>query len=211
VVAALALALFALYLALAFGARTVLQLRRTGSTGFKGISGRPGSAEWSGGVLFVAALGLGLAAPVLDLVGAIEPVVVLDGRVGHALGFVLYGLGLAGTLAAQWAMGRSWRVGVEESEKTEKTDLVTTGPFAVVRNLIFSAMIPGFLGLALMVPNVCALAGVLALVVAVELQVRRVEEPYLTRAHGERYLAYASRVGRFAPGVGTIRPKSDRP
>ena len=38
--AALALALFVLYIALAFGARAFLQLRRTGSTGFRGISGR---------------------------------------------------------------------------------------------------------------------------------------------------------------------------
>ncbi len=56
--AAYALALYVLYLALAFGARTVLQLRRTGSSGVKGISGRPGSAEWTGGVLFVFAFGL---------------------------------------------------------------------------------------------------------------------------------------------------------
>ena len=66
--AALTLALFVLYLALAFGARTILQLRRTGSTGFKGVSGRLGSAEWLGGVLFAVALGLGLAAPVLALI-----------------------------------------------------------------------------------------------------------------------------------------------
>jgi protein-S-isoprenylcysteine O-methyltransferase Ste14 len=206
--AGLALALLAVYVALAFGARTALQLRRTGSTGFKGVSGRPGSAEWAGGVLFVLALGLGLAAPVLDLAGAVDPVGFLDGRVGHALGFVLYALGLAGTLVAQGSVGRSWRIGVDRSEKT---DLVTAGPFAVVRNPIFSAMIPAFLGLALMVPNVCAIAGVLALVAAVELQVRCVEEPYLTRVHGERYLAYASRVGRFAPGAGKLRPRGDRP
>lgn len=85
------MALFVLYFALAFGARTVLQLRRTGSIGFKGVSGRPGSAEWMGGVMFIAALVLGLAAPVLDLVGAIEPFGPFDTRVGHALGFVLYG------------------------------------------------------------------------------------------------------------------------
>ena len=202
--AGIALALLAGYVALAFGARTALQLRRTGSTGFKGVSGRPGSAEWAGGVLFVFALGLGVAAPVLDLAGAIDPVGFLDGRLGHALGFVLYALGLAGTLVAQGSMGRSWRIGVDRSEKT---DLVTTGPFAVVRNPIFSAMIPTFLGLALMVPNVCALAGVLALVAAVELQVRYVEELHLRRTHGERYAAYASKVGRFAPGVGTLRPR----
>ncbi len=202
--AGIALALFALYLALAFGARTALQLRRTGSTGFRGISGRPGSAEWLGGVLFVFALGLGLAAPVLGLAGAVEPVGVLDGGVVRVLGFVLYALGLVGTLAAQGAMGASWRIGVDGSEKTE---LVTTGPFALVRNPVFSAMVPGFLGLALMVPNAVSLAGVLALVAAVELQVRCVEEPHLRRTHGERYAAYASKVGRFAPGVGTLRPR----
>ena len=43
-----ALALCVLYLALAFGGRTLLQLRATGSTGFKGIGGRPGSPEWLG-------------------------------------------------------------------------------------------------------------------------------------------------------------------
>jgi hypothetical protein len=42
--AAYALALYVLYPALAFGARTVLRLRRTGSSGLKGISGRPGFA-----------------------------------------------------------------------------------------------------------------------------------------------------------------------
>ncbi len=49
----LALALFVLYTSLAFGGRTLLHRLRTGSTGFKDISGRPGSLEWVGGVLFV--------------------------------------------------------------------------------------------------------------------------------------------------------------
>jgi len=44
-----------------------------------------------------------------------------------------------------------------------------------------------------------------ALVVAVEVQVRLVEEPYLTKTHGERYLRYASRVGRFVPGAGLLQ------
>lgn len=201
-----ALGLFALYLALAFGARIVLQLRRTGSSGVKGISGRPGSAEWAGGALFVLAFGLGLAAPVLDLPGVIEPVAFLGGLIFRVLGFAMFALGLAGTLIAQLAMGDSWRIGVDESERTE---LVTSGPFAVVRNPIFAAMIPTFLGLALLVPNVAALAAFLALVAALELQVRFVEEPYLIRTHGERYLAYASRVGRFMPGIGKLKARSE--
>jgi hypothetical protein len=55
---------------------------------------------------------------------------------------------------------------------------VTSGAFNVVRNPIFSAMLVTAIGLALMVPNLIALAGVIALVVALELQVRGAEEPY---------------------------------
>jgi protein-S-isoprenylcysteine O-methyltransferase Ste14 len=199
----LALAAYALYMALAFGLRTVVQLRRTGSSGFEGVSGRPGSAEWWAGVLFVVAILVGLAAPVLALTDVVEPIAGLDAGAVHALGLVLFAAGLAGTLAAQVAMGESWRIGVDAAETTE---LVTDGPFAIVRNPIFAAMLPASAGLALMVPSVVALAGLGALLVALELQVRVVEEPYLLRVHGAGYAGYAARVGRFVPGVGRLAP-----
>ena len=60
-----ALGLYLVGLGLAFGVRTWAHWRRTGSTGFRGISGRPGSLPWWGGVLFPAAVVTGLAAPVL--------------------------------------------------------------------------------------------------------------------------------------------------
>lgn len=193
--------LYALYLALAFGGRALLQVRTTGSTGFVGIKGRWGSVEWLGGVLFAAASVLLLAAPLLDLAGVLAPIAVIDGPLEHALGFVLFSAGLVGTLLAQVWMGASWRVGVDEEETTE---LVVGGPFALVRNSIFSPMVPAIMGLALLVPNAVAIAGVAALVSALELQVRFVEEPYLLRAHGTRYEEYASRVGRFVPGIGRL-------
>ena len=58
--------------------------------------------------------------------------------------------------------------------------------------------------MALMVPNVIALLGVVLLTVALELQVRVVEEPYLLRVHEQAYAAYAARTGRFVPGVGRL-------
>jgi protein-S-isoprenylcysteine O-methyltransferase Ste14 len=198
---ALALGAYAVYMALAFGLRTAIQLRRTGGSGFEGVSGRPGSAEWWAGVLFVVAIAVGIAAPVLALVDVVEPIGALDNGVVHVAGIALFGVGLAGTLAAQVAMGDSWRIGVDEQATTE---LVTSGPFAFVRNPIFAAMLPASAGLALMVPSVVAFGGLAALIVALELQVRVVEEPYLLRVHGDRYARYAARVGRFAPGVGRI-------
>ena len=199
---ALAIALYLVYLALAFGLRTWLQVRRTGSSGFVGLRGRPGSVEWLGGVLFALALVLGFAAPFLDLAGVSEPVDALDEAAVQIAGAVLAVAGIALTLYAQIAMGASWRIGVDESERTE---LVTSGPFAVVRNPIFAAMLPTSLGLVLLVPNVVALVGFACLVLALELQTRAVEEPYLLRTHGREYAEYAARVGRFVPGVGRLR------
>ncbi|HEX2095769.1 MAG TPA: isoprenylcysteine carboxylmethyltransferase family protein [Solirubrobacterales bacterium] len=200
--AAVALILYGVYLLLAFGLRTLIQLRRTGSSGFHGVGGRPGSAEWLAGVGFTLALLLGVAAPLLALLDVVEPIAALDGTVAHAVGVALAVAGIAATFSAQVSMGASWRIGVDPQERTR---LVTTGPFAFVRNPIFSAMLPTALGLTLLVPSWVAAAGLLGLAIALELQVRVVEEPYLLRAHGQSYASYAARVGRFVPGVGRLQ------
>lgn len=197
-----ALAIYLVYLALAFGLRTVIQIRRTGSGGFNGVGGRPGSAEWVAGVGFAVAIALGLAAPILTLTGLLDPIGALDEPAVNWAGLVLAVAGVGLTLYAQVAMGESWRIGVDPEERTA---LVTSGPFALVRNPIFSAMIPTGLGLALMVPNVAALVAFGGLILALELQVRVVEEPYLASVHGAGFREYAARVGRFVPGVGRLR------
>ncbi len=201
----LALATLALYLALAFGWRSWIQWRRTGSTGFRGISGSVGSAEWTGGLLFVVALVVAPLAATADLLRWLPRFAALDGAWMRGVGILLALLGTAGTLWSQLAMGTSWRIGVDEHERTE---LVAAGPFRWVRNPIFTSMTCGLAGIALLTPNLLALMACIALILALQLQVRWVEEPYLTRAHGEAYLAYARRTGRFLPffGLGKDRP-----
>jgi protein-S-isoprenylcysteine O-methyltransferase Ste14 len=200
-VAGLALALYLVYLALAFGLRAWLQWRRSGDHGFR-FGGFAGSgAERAGALLFVVALVLGLAAPVLELLGALAAFEALRAPV---LGTLLAGAGIAGTLHAQLAMGSSWRVGVDPNERTA---LRTDGPFRLVRNPIFSWMILTAAGLALLVPNAASLVGLVALVVGIEIQVRLVEEPYLLRTHGADFARWAARTGRFVPGVGRLAPR----
>ena len=196
-----ALGAYVVFMLLAFGLRAVVHRKRTGSAGFNGMRGRPGSAEWWAGASFVVAVVAGLAAPALQLSGVVSPVV--DGWVLPAAGVVVTVAGIVATLWAQGAMGESWRVGVDPDETT---GLVTGGPFAVVRNPVFSAMTIAAAGLTLLAPNVVAIGAVVVLAVAIELQVRVVEEPYLTRVHGAAYLAYASRVGRLVPGLGRLVP-----
>jgi protein-S-isoprenylcysteine O-methyltransferase Ste14 len=197
-----ALALWSLFGALALMGRGLLQVRLTGSFGIVGIARAQGWPERFGGVLFVSALLLGITAPILDLTGIVSPIAALDVTAVHVVGLCLFALGFGGTLYAQLAMGASWRIGVDPSERTA---LVTSGPFGLVRNPIYSAMLPTLAGLALLSPSMVALLAFALLVVALEIQVRAVEEPYLVRAHGRDYASYAARVGRFVPGIGRIR------
>jgi len=60
-------------------------------------------------------------------------------------------------------------------------------------------------GIALLTPNFVTIAGLILAVSALELQVRRVEEPYLLGKHGAAYRSYTARVGRFLPGIGLLR------
>lgn len=194
----LALALFAIYVLVGFGIRTLVQIRRTGDSGFRGLSGSAGTAEWWAGVLFAAALVTGVLGPAAGLLGLPELQALDQGWVA-ATGVVFAALGIAGTFLTQLAIGESWRIGVDQSEQT---DLVTSGPFGLVRNPIFTAMLVTGAGITLVVPNLMAVAGWVLLLVAIELQVRVVEEPYLRRHHGDPYRRYLTSVGRFVPAIG---------
>ena len=91
-----------------------IQLRRTGSTGLKGISGSPGSTEWFAGIGFALAIAVGVAAPVLDPRRASSTRSRRSTR--DALNYAGVALALVGvflTFTAQMAMGDSWRVGVD--------------------------------------------------------------------------------------------------
>ena len=202
IAADIALVLFAVFGVLGFGWRSWLQYRRTGSTGFRGTSGRIGSTEWIAGVGFVVALTVAVSAPILQRTNVIQPISILTTAWIQVAGITVAVIGIAATVYAQLEMGDSWRIGVDEQETTT---LVHTGVFGRVRNPIYTAMFTFGLGIALLTPNLVACVGFVLLVSTIELQVRRVEEPYLLRRHGDAYRAYTASVGRFIPGVGLIR------
>ena len=197
-----ALALFGVFAALGFGWRSWEQRRRTGSTGFRGVSGRLGSAEWFAGSGFVAAPAVAVLASILQLLDVAAPVAVLHAPWIQIGGIAVAIVGIFATVYAQLDMGDSWRIGVDPGETTT---LVRTGVFGWVRNPIFTAMITFGFGIALVTPNPVALAGFLLLVATIELQVRIIEEPYLLTVHGDDYRSYLTNVGRFMPGVGVSR------
>ena len=199
--AVLALVMYLVMFLVVFVLRTLIQMRMTGDSGLRaGVLGSaPGSVEWAAGWLLLLALVAGLAAPIAEIAG-LDPLV--DIGWVRVAGAAIAAAGIALTFLAQTNMGSEWRIGIDT---TERTGLVTDGAFGLVRNPIFTAMIVAATGLALMVTNPIAIAGTVGLIVAIELQVRFVEEPHLVRLHGDDYEAYTNAVGRFVPGVGRGR------
>jgi protein-S-isoprenylcysteine O-methyltransferase Ste14 len=194
----LALILTIAGLVYALGVRSFLAWRATGDHGLRTATGPAGSASWWAKYLFIASVVLVIAGPVIALTTPkllIRPVPITLSAIGIALAVA----GIAAVAAAQNGMGSSWRVGVDVSETT---GLVTGGLFTLARNPIFTAMTAFAAGVALVVPSAVSVLAVAALVLAIQVQVRFVEEPYLTAVHGDAYRRYAAQTGRFLPGIG---------
>jgi protein-S-isoprenylcysteine O-methyltransferase Ste14 len=205
--AVIALAFYLAFGAFALGGRLWVQWSRTGSTGYRGISRRLGLLGLAGGISFIVAMVGGLAAPLLQVLRVVTPLRSLDYAWLHTAGVALAACGLVATVYAQLDMGDAWRVGIDT---TESTALIRTRTFGVVRNPIFSAMVVFTLGQTLLAPNPVAIAVFVIFVVAVEVSVRKAEEPYLLRIHGNEYRDYMASVGRFFPGVGLRRYELER-
>lgn len=198
-----ALALYGLLIAVPFALRIAIQIHKTGSAGLNRFRGAPGSAEWWAATLFVLGVVAAPLGPILILLGVLEPISLLNTTAVHVAGIALAVAGILLIFLIQLEMGDSWRIGVDSKERTE---LVTGGFFAIVRNPIYVAFAPMAIGILLIVPTVFLFVDIAIVALSLEMQVRIIEEPYLLRLHGDAYRSYASRVGRFLPGVGLIAP-----
>jgi protein-S-isoprenylcysteine O-methyltransferase Ste14 len=196
--------LWTFYAAIAFGFRTLVQLRATGRTGWSVLRPASHPIERLAATLFASSLVASFAGA---FIAALQP----DPRwlqawalppIARAAGLALYVIGTITTFAAQLGMGRSWRIG---QDATERTELVAHGLFRVIRNPIYTAMLVTVTGLTLLCCAWLTITAFAALLIALELQVRAVEEPYLARIHGEAYARYAAKVGRFVPMLGRAR------
>jgi len=194
----LALVLQLGFLTVAFAGRTLVHRRRTGDSGFRWQ--RHDRTARVSGALFAAAVVVGTAGVTLAALSVTGLWDALEGTVMLVVGVAVFAAGCVLTLASQSAMGTSWRIGVDPNERTE---LVTDGPFGWARNPIFTGMVIAAVGLSLMAPTMLTLVALLLLVVAVEVQVRSVEETYLRTAMPD-WGAYARRVGRIVPRLGRI-------
>lgn len=163
-----------------------------------GVPGNGANRISGGGSVVV-----GVAAPVADILGLDHVAPPLSSPALRTAAVVVAAAGVVCTYAAQPAMGTAWRIGVDP---TERTGLVTSAPFAIVRNPIFTAALITFTGLAFIIPNLVTFGGLVVVYTRIQMQVRAVEEPHLLATHGQGYADCAVRGGRFLPSIGRHRP-----
>jgi len=109
------------------------------------------------------------------------------------IGWGLLMLSLVLVWIAQSHMANSWRIGIDEENKTE---LVTNGLFSISRNPIFLGIMIANVGLLLIIPNAFTLLIVSLSTISINTQIR-LEEEFLKNSHGQAYLDYLNQVRRW--------------
>jgi len=92
-------------------------------------------------------------------------------------------------------MGKSWRMGIDP---TERTALVIAGPYRYVRHPIYALSQLMMLASAAAIPSPLMIAAALLHVLLLQWEARR-EEAHLISVHGQDYRQYCTRIGRFIP------------
>jgi protein-S-isoprenylcysteine O-methyltransferase Ste14 len=121
------------------------------------------------------------------------PILFLENNVLKIIGLILIHISLLWIAIAQYQMSNSWRIGIDEKNKTE---LVTSGIFSISRNPIFLGMIISVIGIFFIIPNALSFFTAIATYFIIHIQIR-LEEMFLKGQHGEQYLAYKKNTRRL--------------
>ena len=109
------------------------------------------------------------------------------------IGWTLLILSLLLVWFAQSNMRDSWRIGIDEENKTK---LVTNGLFSFSRNPIFLGIMIANVGLFLVLPNAFTILIIALSTVSINTQIR-LEEAFLKEEFGHQYTQYQTQVNRW--------------
>ena len=110
-------------------------------------------------------------------------------------GFIIGLSGLVLCRVAQVTIGKSWRVGIDESARP---GLITIGIYNYIRNPTYTGLFILCAGVWIINPTVLFSFWILAFFLMMEFQVR-CEEEYLENQYGDVYIEYFKRTKRYIP------------
>jgi protein-S-isoprenylcysteine O-methyltransferase Ste14 len=158
------------------------------------FSTKRGHVRWSREVRIRAVIVV--LAIVLVRLGAFRGYAVHTSPWRAGVGFVLFGLGLGFAVWARLHLGRNWGTPMTQKEEPE---LVTSGPYHVVRHPIYSGILVAGVGTAVALSWLWLAAVLLAAVYFI--YAATVEERYLTEQFPDDYPAYKRSTRMLVPYV----------
>ncbi len=189
----MALTLIIVFLVFAVVLRVAMQRFRTGDFGLRAAPLNAPLIEILPGTLFVLSFASALVLITLGWVDYFSPIT----RLSNSLEWLFFALGLAGvviTVISQHQMGDSWRIGVDQ---TEATTLKTGGLYARSRNPIYFGILLFWIGLCGLFPHPLLWLCAVICWCCIEVIVRKIEEPYLRRLHGDQFDTYLENTNRY--------------
>ncbi len=177
------------------GVRMTIQRIRTGDHGLRVAKQFRSKSARLALYLQLTAIGLFVLVLLLNALNLLNPH--WDwGFTGSIFGLGTCAIGTILTMIAQFQMGSSWRIGVDDSEQTE---LITKKLFSLSRNPIYVGVLLVGIGFVVLVPHFTTMFCWLIAAMGIHLQVTRVEEPHLHRVFGDAYSDYRENVNRYFP------------
>ena len=188
-----------LFVCLCVLGRIFLQYRLTGNHGIRPAGKQSSPLQIAASILLVLSALLILFYAIGQTTGyltvSFEP-----GYFQLFAGYLFYVVGLGLVITAQHQMGAAWRIGVDPNEETQ---FIRTGLFQYIRNPIYTGLFVGGIGLLLTSPSLFLGIGLLVGYVAIELFVRKIEEPYLLKQFGAEYQSWYRSTPRYFPRLRT--------
>lgn len=189
----MALILIILFLVLVVFFRMATQWFRTGDFGLRAASLDAPLIEILPGIVFVLSFASALVLITLGKFGYIAAMT----RFPDFVEWIFFALGLIGiviTVISQHQMGDSWRIGVDQ---TETTTLKIHGFYARSRNPIYFGILLFWVGLSVTFPHPLLWLCAVVCWCCIEVIVRKIEEPYLQRLHGDQFDTYMKNTNRY--------------
>ncbi|HVM50131.1 MAG TPA: isoprenylcysteine carboxylmethyltransferase family protein [Candidatus Acidoferrum sp.] len=195
-----------------YWAGVVVQARRVRRHTGKSTNTRPRNTKerllWAGWFCVVVCW---LALPFLSMVKPALPGVAvlanLAQPVGLAVGTLLMVAGYLGTLWCYAAMGNAWRMGIN---RAETPDLVTRGPYRLVRHPIYFFQVLMVAAIALLLPSLLACVVLVVHLVCVRVKAAD-EESHLRALLGKTYESYCAQTGAWLPRLRRHAPPEALP
>lgn len=136
---------------------------------------------------------VGLHALKADWYSYLLPFWYLEHPIALQIGWGLLILSFVWIWIAQNHMSKSWRIGIDEVNKTE---LVTHGLFTISRNPVFLGIMIANIGLFFIIPNAFTLLIICLSNLTINTQIR-LEEDFLKKEFGIQYTDYLTKVRRW--------------